>query len=100
MAHTHALGHIHDCVMTDNTSMIDVLSKARYGRLQQHGRQVAARCEIWRVVGAARRDIHERCCDSTANTPATAARVLKGMFDRLKDKHALEPGGCQSPPTL
>jgi hypothetical protein len=42
MAHKHALGYIRDCVMTGNTSMIDVLSKARYGRLQQHGRQVAA----------------------------------------------------------
>ena len=36
------------------------------------------RCEIWRVMGAARRDSRERCCDSAANTSATAARVLKG----------------------
>ena len=29
-------------------------------------------------MGAARRDSRERCCDSAANTSATAARVLKG----------------------
>ncbi len=32
-------------VMIDNTSMINVLSQARYGRLQQHGRQVVE-CDI------------------------------------------------------
>ncbi len=52
------------------------------------------RCAMWRVMGAARTNGFERCCDSAANTSATAARVLNGMFDLLKDKDALEPGGC------
>ncbi len=58
-----------------NGTQARVLSKARYRRLQQHGQQVVA---LWRVMGAARRDNRERCCDSAANTSAIAARVLKG----------------------
>lgn len=52
--------------MADNTSMTDVLSTARYGRLQQHVRQVAALCDVARDGRCKELDSRE------TNTSATA----------------------------